>query len=75
MLEVTIRDGSFRVVRGHQTGGDLVWERLAPEEGVSIGVEVDASHSHLGRVRGSQEGRFLGHDLGEMRGPVAEASG
>jgi hypothetical protein len=73
VLQVTVCDGAVRVGRADDLGLDVLREGKPPDVGVAISIEVDPTHPRLGRIGGSQERRFLGHDLGEVGRTVTEA--
>ena len=54
---------------------DLRRERLTPEVALAGAVVVDSTHPSFSRVSGSQEGRFLGDDLGQVGWSVRQAGG
>jgi hypothetical protein len=75
LLQVTVGDGPRHVVRGDEPVLDVLREWEAPHDGTPSRVEVDSTHAHLGCVSRSEEGRFLGDDLGQVRRAVAQACG
>ena len=75
VLQVAVRDRSSAVVSGHYEALDGGREGSAPQVGLPFRIEVDSTHARLGCVSGTQEGRFLGHDLGQVSGALAEAGG
>ena len=54
-------------------GLDILREGKSPDVGAAISIEVDPTHSRLGRISGAQEGRFLGDHFRKVSGTVAEA--
>ena len=64
VLQVAVGDGSRGVCSRHESVLDRLFERVTPDERLSVSVEVDSAHAGLSRVSGAQQCRFLGHDLG-----------
>ena len=51
-------------------GLDILREGKSPDVGAAISIEVDTTHSRLGRISGAQEGRFLGDHFRKVSGTV-----
>jgi hypothetical protein len=73
VFQVAVRDVPGRVVLGHQPALHDVGEGFSPDVGIAHAVKVHSAHAVLRSIRGPQQGRRLGHDLREARGPVAQA--
>ena len=63
MLEVAVGDVALGVVGRDQPRLDFLGERLTPEVALAGAVVLDSPHPRFHSIRGSQEGRFLGHDV------------
>lgn len=55
LFQVTVCDGSFRVVKGDKVRLNVFWKWLSPDVRESVVVVVDATHSRLGCVGGAQK--------------------
>lgn len=75
LLQVTVGDGAFRVVKRHKVGLDVGGKRLAPCVRLAFVVIEHASHIGFGCISGAQEGRLLGHNLCQVGRSLAEAGG
>ena len=66
MLKVAVGDVALGVVCRDQPRLDFRRERLTPEVALAGAVVVDSPHPRFRSICGAQEGRFLGHDLGQV---------
>jgi hypothetical protein len=73
LFEVAIGHSSGRICLRHESGLDVVWEWVSPDVPLPQGIKVDTSHTDLGGISGSNEGRSLGNHFCEVSGSLAEA--
>ena len=72
LFQVAVGDSSVRVRARDDLGLDVRRERVSPYMARSRVVEVDPSHAGLACVCGSEQGGFLGHYFGQVRGAPAQ---
>ena len=63
MFQVAVGGGSRWVGGGDNRGLDIWREGHSPQVGLLDVIEEDTTHSCLGSIRGTEEGRSLGGDL------------
>ena len=66
LLKVAVGDVALGIVSRDQLRLDVLGERFPPEVALAGAVVVDSTHPSLSRIGGSQEGRFLGDDFGQV---------
>ena len=75
MLQVAVGDNTAGVVTGDERVLDVLGKGKPPKEGVSMAVEVGATHSGFGCVGRAQKGRLFRDDFGQVSGPGSQIRG
>jgi hypothetical protein len=73
LLKVTVGDVSSGVLGADKVGPYIVRKGKPPVVALACVVEVHATHASTCRVGGPEQGRLLGHQLGQVGWPVAKA--
>ena len=73
MLQVAVGHVTVRVVNADQGILNVLREGMAPIVALAVGIEEDPAHASFGSVSGTQQGRLLGYQLGQVSGARAEA--
>lgn len=78
-FQVRVGDVTSGMFEGDQPVGDVLWEVMAPQDGLQVGVgdrrQPDSSHASAGGIMGTNGNGVVRHKLTQLRWAGAEAVG